>query len=206
MDRRPPLPPSAAVSVAVADVLHPNPNPFYPPQPPPAFRRLSIHHPSLRPLPSLRSLPTLLQAHAHLLVSGLLRHPLAAGLLLRASAAATPLPHTLLLFRHLPTPTPSAPTPSSEPSPSPPTPSSRFHSSSPTSAPASPPTPSPSLLSSPPAPAPPPSTLGRSATPRPSSVASTRSFTSAIPSSTCTAAAVFWNAPASCSTRCPTEM
>ncbi|KAG1360612.1 Pentatricopeptide repeat-containing protein [Cocos nucifera] len=106
MARRPPLPTSTAVSVAVTDVLHPNPNPFNPPQPPPAFRRLSIHHPSLRPLPSLRSLPALLQAHAHLLASGLLRHPLAAGLLLRASAAAAPLPHTLLLFRHLSAPDP----------------------------------------------------------------------------------------------------
>ncbi|XP_008789842.4 pentatricopeptide repeat-containing protein At3g51320-like [Phoenix dactylifera] len=104
MARPPPLPTSAAVSVA--DVLRLNPNPFSPPQPPPPFRRLSIYHPSLRLLPSLRSLPALLQAHAQLVASGLLRHPLGAGLLLRASAAAAPLPHTLLLFRHLPAPDP----------------------------------------------------------------------------------------------------
>ncbi|XP_074592198.1 pentatricopeptide repeat-containing protein At3g51320-like [Curcuma longa] len=89
-----------------AAVLCPNANPFSPPPPSSSPRRLSLYHPSLRPLFFCRSFRSLLQAHAHLLVSGLIRDPFAASRLLKAAAfsAAAPLSYTLLLFRTLPAP------------------------------------------------------------------------------------------------------
>ncbi|WOK99457.1 hypothetical protein Cni_G08169 [Canna indica] len=86
-----------------ADVLLPNPKHFSPLPPP---WRLSLYHPSLRPLFFCRSFGCLLQAHAHLLVSGLLRDAFAASRLLKTAAesAAAPLSYTLRLFRSLPAP------------------------------------------------------------------------------------------------------
>ncbi|XP_072993348.1 pentatricopeptide repeat-containing protein At3g51320-like [Typha latifolia] len=72
---------------------------------------MTVPNDSPPPSPSLlrllryrvRSFPAVLQAHAHLLSSGLLlSSPVSSALLLRSSAAYSPLPHTLLLFRHLP--------------------------------------------------------------------------------------------------------
>ncbi|XP_064997780.1 pentatricopeptide repeat-containing protein At3g51320-like [Musa acuminata AAA Group] len=87
-------------------VLRFNPNLFSPPPPSSPPKRISLYHPSLRPLLSCRSLRGLLQAHAHFLVTGLLHDSFAASRLLKAAAdsAAAPLSYTVLLFRSVPAP------------------------------------------------------------------------------------------------------
>ncbi|XP_039134873.1 pentatricopeptide repeat-containing protein At3g51320-like [Dioscorea cayenensis subsp. rotundata] len=61
-----------------------------------------LDHPSLLPLRLSSSFHHLLQCQAHLTTSSLVRHPFAASLLLKLSCSLAPLPHTLLLFSHLP--------------------------------------------------------------------------------------------------------
>ncbi|KAJ0968027.1 hypothetical protein J5N97_024944 [Dioscorea zingiberensis] len=72
--------------------------------PGPLHERPSLYHPSLLPLRFSASFRHLLQCQAHLTSSGLLRHPFAASRLLKLSSSLAPLPHTLLLFIHLPSP------------------------------------------------------------------------------------------------------
>ncbi|KAM0935688.1 putative tetratricopeptide-like helical domain superfamily [Dioscorea sansibarensis] len=70
--------------------------------PEPLHERPSLYHPSLLPLRFSSSFRHLLQCQAHLTTSSLLRHPFAASRLLKLSSSLAPLPHTLLLFSHLP--------------------------------------------------------------------------------------------------------
>uniref|UniRef100_A0A1D1Y3C8 Pentatricopeptide repeat-containing protein At3g51320 n=1 Tax=Anthurium amnicola TaxID=1678845 RepID=A0A1D1Y3C8_9ARAE len=64
--------------------------------------RISLYHPSLRPLRSCRTLRQLLQAHAHLLVTGLFdRDPFAASRVLKAAADLDCPDYAALVFCHL---------------------------------------------------------------------------------------------------------
>ncbi|MQM12294.1 hypothetical protein Taro_045209 [Colocasia esculenta] len=81
-----------------------------PPPPPPVADtretlggRISLYHPSLRPLLACRTLRQLLQAHAHIIVSGLFFHdPFAASRVLKAAAGLDcAVDYAELVFRHI---------------------------------------------------------------------------------------------------------